>query len=223
MNLKALPVQDRPRERLSQIGPDALSTIELLAILLGSGTKNRSVLELSTDLISHFGSLKNLSEASVQELSSLKGIGPAKAILLKAAFSLIARLPTQADEKALLDQPRKIYDLINGELTKEKVEVLMVLLLDTKRRLIHKEVAARGILNEILIHPREIFHLAIRHRAHSVAIAHNHPSGDPAPSKRDLEMTKILQSAGQIVGISLYDHLIIGGGHYTSFAEKGLL
>ena len=221
--LKSLPLQDRPRERLAQMGPSALSTVELLAILLGNGTKNCSVLQLATQLMVHFGSLLALSEASVQELSSLKGIGFAKAIQLKAAFSLHSRLPISPIDKIIFDKPSKIFDLIAPELKKEKVEVLMVILLDPRKRFIHREIIARGILNELLVHPREVFHLAIKHRAHSVVIAHNHPSGDPLPSQQDLNVTKILQQSGDILGIKLADHLIIAGEEYISFAEKNLL
>lgn len=221
--LKSLPVQDRPRERLAQIGPDALSTIELLAILLGNGTKNCSVLQLAAHLMAHFGTLHALSEASVQELSSLKGIGFAKAVQLKAAFSLHSRLPIGPIDKIIFDKASKIFDLIGPELKKEKVEVLMVVLLDARKRFIHREIAAKGILNQILIHPREIFHLAIKHRAHSIVIAHNHPSGDVVPSQQDLHMTQILRKSGEILGIKLADHLIVAGEEYISLAEKNLL
>ena len=159
-HLKALPSQDRPRERLAHRGSAALSTIELLAILLGSGTKNCSVLQLAAQLMARFGSLQDLSQASVQELSSLKGIGFAKAVQLKAAFSLVSRLSMMSTEKVCFDEPEKLFHLIGPELKDEKVEVLMVILFDVKRRLIHREIAARGILNEILVHPREIFHFS---------------------------------------------------------------
>lgn len=221
--LKSLPLQDRPRERLAQMGPEALSTIELLAILLGNGTKNCSVLQLATQLMARFGSLDALSEASLQELSSLKGIGFAKAVQLKAAFTLHYRLSLMSIHKVCFDTASKLFDLVGPELRRQKVEVLMVILLDQKRRLIHKEIAAKGILDQILIHPREIFHLAIHHRAHSIVIAHNHPSGDPSPSKQDLSMTQVLRKSGEILGIKLTDHLIVAGSNYISFAEKDLL
>jgi DNA repair protein RadC len=221
--LKSLPPQDRPRERLAQMGSDALSTIELLAILLGNGTKNCSVLQLAAHLMARFGTLLALSEASVQELSSLKGIGFAKAVQLKAAFSLHARLPIRPIDKVIFDKASKIFELIGPELKKEKVEVLMVILLDARKRFIHREIAAKGILNEILIHPREIFHLAIKHRAHSIVVAHNHPSGDPLPSQQDLKVTEILKKSGEILGIKLSDHLIIAGENYISLAEKNFL
>lgn len=223
VTLKALPPAERPRERLANIGADALSTVELLAILLGNGTKNCSALELAVHLMSKFGSLTALAEASLQELSSIKGIGFAKAVQLKAAFSLHARFPTKPIEKVCFDKAAKIFEFISPELRREKVEVLMVILLDARKGLIHRQVAAKGILNEILIHPREIFHLAIRHCAHSIVIAHNHPSGDPAPSQQDLNMTQILQKSGQILGIQLTDHLIIAGDKYFSLAENNFL
>jgi DNA repair protein RadC len=222
-SLKALPSQDRPRERLAHRGPDALSNVELLAILLGSGTKQCSVMQLASQLMARFGSLQDLSQASVQELSSLKGIGFAKAVQLKAAFSLFSRLSITPTDKICFDDPEKIFQLIGQELQRETVEVLMVILFDVKRRLIHREIAARGILTEILVHPREIYHLAIRHRAHTIVVAHNHPSGDVLPSQQDVEMTRILQKAGQIIGIPLTDHLIIAGETYLSFAAQNML
>ncbi len=222
LDLKALAADDRPRERLARVGPEALSTVELLAILLGSGTKNCSVLRLASQLMARFGTLANLSEASVQELSLFKGIGFTKAAQLKAAFTLLSRLPLKPVKKMRFDKASKIYDLVGAELKKERVEVIMVILLDVRKRLIYREVVGRGILDEILVHPREVFHLAIRYSAHSIVIAHNHPSGDPAPSQQDIEMTHILQKSGQILGVQLADHVIVAGETFLSFAESKL-
>src|SRR3990167_1256709 len=217
--IKTLPPQERPRERLTRFGAESLSTIELLAILLGSGTQHRSVLQLSASLLSHFQSLRALSEASLQELQEVKGIGLAKAIQLQALFALMQRKEEVA--YPLLDAPTKVYASICTELEGQKTEVLLVLLRDVRRRLIHREILSKGTLNELLLHPREVFHTAIKHRAHSVIIAHNHPSGDPTPSQRDCEMTQILMAAGRVVGIPLADHLVIGKGGYVSFYERG--
>ena len=221
MNLKSLPAEERPRERLARFGAEALSTIELLAILLGSGTKRRSVLELAADLLSHFQSLQVLSNASLQELREVKGIGLAKAVQLKASFALMHRREETAH--FILDTPQKVYELIRSEMERKDVEILVVLLRDVRRRLIHREILSKGTLTELLLHPREVFHAAIKHRAHSVIIAHNHPSGDPTPSISDTQMTHILMSAGAVVGIPLADHLIVGKASFVSFLEKGLL
>ncbi len=221
MNLKALPEQERPRERLAQHGSEGLSTIELLAILLGHGTQGRSVLELAADLLAHFGSIGALAEASLEELKQVKGIGVAKAIQLKAVFGLLHRLEPKK-QGLLLDAPERVYALIGPELAHQKVEMLMVVLRDVRKCCLHREIISKGTLTELLMHPREIFHLAIRHRAHSLIVAHNHPSGDPTPSTRDLDMTKLLIAVGKMVGIELADHLIIGSDSFVSLYQKGL-
>lgn len=222
MNLfQSIPKAERPRERLTRYGSDAVSTVELLAIVLGSGTKSCSVLELAGQILSHFGSLKNLANATLRELMAVKGIGPAKALQLQAAFSLLRRFQ-QEPERLPLRNPEAVYALIRSELEEAPTEQLLIVLRDTKRRLLHREIVSTGTLTELLIHPREVFHAAIRHRAHSAIIAHNHPSGDPTPSFRDLEMTKLLASAGRVVGIELVDHLIIGKNSYISLFEKGV-
>ncbi len=218
MNLKSLPPQERPRERLVRYGCEGLSSIELLAILLGSGTQKRSVLELAADLLSHFGSLAALADATLPELIEVKGIGEAKAVQLKAAFGLLGRLETKTPG-ALLDTPEKVYQLIRKELERQKAEVLMVVLRDVKKRCLHFEVISKGTLTEVLLHPREVFHLAIRHRAHSLIVAHNHPSGDPTPSTRDLKMTQLLVEVGKMVGIELSDHLIVGSERYVALSS----
>ena len=220
-SVKSLPPQERPRERLARFGADSLSTVELLAILLGSGTHESPVLELAAQLLSHFQSLQALSQASLQELQEVKGIGLAKAIQLQAIFAL-ARRQEEVSHR-LLDAPEKVYASIRAELEWQKIEVLLVLLRDVRRRLIHREILSKGTLNELLLHPREVFHTAIKHRAYSVIIAHNHPSGDPTPSLRDQEMTQILMAAGRVMGIPLADHLIIGKNGYFSFAKEGSL
>jgi DNA repair protein RadC len=203
-------------------GCDALSSIELLAILLGSGTQQRSVLQLAADLLGHFGTLHALAEASLEELQQVRGIGQAKAIQLKAVFGLLLRVEVKK-QGILLDSPESVYELVSGELSRQKVEMLMVVLRDVRKCYIHREIVSKGTLTELLMHPREIFHLAIRHRAHSVIVAHNHPSGDPTPSTRDLEITQLLVSAGKIMGIELSDHIVIGWESFTSFYKRGLL
>lgn len=218
MSFKQLPADERPRERLSRYGVEGLSAIELIAILLGHGTHTRSVLELASDLLSHFGSMKAISEATFTELMEVKGIGKAKAIQLKAAFALSCRIEAPV-RGVLLDSAEKIYQWVRKDLQDQKIEVLVVILRDVKKRIIHSEMVSKGTLTEVLLHPREIFHVAIRHRAHSIVIAHNHPSGDPIPSTQDLEVTALLENAGKMVGIELSDHLIVGKESFISLSR----
>ncbi len=220
MSLKELPVEERPRERLTRLGAQALSSVELLAILLGHGTQKRSVLELAADLLKQFGSLKKLAEASLIDLRKVNGIGEAKAIQLKAAFSLFQRLE-EGPSRTPLYSPEAVYSLIQSELMSQSVEVLMVVLRNVRRECIHREMIAKGTLTELLMHPREIFHVAIQHRAHSLIVAHNHPSGHPEPSQSDLQITKLLEAAGKLVGIELADHLIVGSGRFVSLWRTG--
>jgi DNA repair protein RadC len=223
MNLSKLPAQERPRERLLKWGPEALSLTELLAILLSTGTKNRSVLELSQEMVMRFGSLQALLEASIEELMEVKGIGPAKAIQLKAAFGIALK----THQKTFVAQDpihaKEAYELVRHELAGQKQEMLMVVLKDIKGRLIGLEKVSIGTLSDVLIHPREIFFPAVRHKASSMILAHNHPSGDPTPSNADLELTKHLIRSSRIMGIHLDDHLIIGSSSFISLRESGLL
>jgi len=224
MTIRDLPREERPRERLAELGASHLSSIELIAILLGFGTKEHSALSLASQLLTQFGSLEQLTEASLQDLLSVKGIGMAKAVKLQAAFHLFKRIRPKSEERPLIDTPEKALSEILPAIEDEKIEVLFILLRDARKRLIHKEILGRGILNHLLIHPREVFCEAIRQRAHSIILAHNHPSGDPLPSQSDIDATHILRTAGGIVRIELADHLIIGKrGRYYSFRENGHL
>jgi DNA repair protein RadC len=206
-----------------QKGPSALSSVELIAILLGSGTKKRSVLELAADVLAQFGTLERLADATLQELLVVPGIGPAKGIQLQAALALWKRIKPLHEERPLIDSAEKAFAQIHPEIVEEKTEVAYVLLRDARRCLLHKEAIAVGTLNQVLMHPREIFCSAIRHRAHSLIVAHNHPSGDPTPSPRDLEATSMLRTSGQVIGIELVDHLIIGQRGYFSFREQKII
>ena len=223
MSLQSTPVQERPRERLLQHGVNALSLAELLAILLTTGTKGKSVLELAHEIVSHFGGLEGLLDASLEEIMEIKGIGKAKAIQLKAAFG-IAIKSTQAVLSPLEKVGAKqAYELIKHDLSHEKQEILMVILKDVKGRLISYEKVSIGTLSEVLIHPREVFYPAVRHKASSLILAHNHPSGDPTPSRADLELTHRLLCSSKIMGIGLDDHIIVGKGAFISLKELGLL
>ena len=223
MNLRNLPAQERPRERLIKLGPEALSLTELLAILLTTGTKEKSVLELAHELVTRFGSLQSLLEASLEELMQVKGIGPAKAIQLKAAFGIALKTTQKTFVAKDLIQAREAYELVRHELADQKQEMLMVVLKDVKGRLIGLEKVSMGTLSDVLVHPREIFFPAVRHKASSMILAHNHPSGDPTPSRADLELTRHLIRSSRVMGIHLDDHLIIGSSSFISLRESGLL
>jgi DNA repair protein RadC len=223
MNLRKLPAQERPRERLVRFGPEALSLAELLAIILATGTKDKSVLELAHEMVIRFGSLQCLLEASIEELMEVKGIGPAKAIQLKAAFGIALKTSQKTFIAKDPVHAREAYELVRHDLADQKQEMLMVILKDVKGRLIALEKVSIGTLSDVLVHPREIFFPAVRHKASSLILAHNHPSGDPTPSIADLELTKHLVRSSRIMGIHLDDHLIIGSSSFVSLRESGFL
>lgn len=222
-NLKELPLAERPRERLLRHGTDVLSSMELIAVILGSGTRGKSVLALSQELISHFGSLNHLSDATVEDLCQVKGLGKAKAMQLKAALSLGCRMNREKstlNEK--LDTPLKAYLWVRDFVTQEKKEVFGVILLDARGGAIRWEIVSVGTLTQTLAHPREVFYPAIRHLAASLILVHNHPSGDPTPSKEDCHLTRRLISASHSISIPILDHLIICKRGFISMKESGL-
>ncbi len=222
--MHALPVTELPRERLLQYGVDALSVSELLAILLVTGTKGKSVLQLADELLSKFRDLNGLLDASIEELMEVKGIGQAKAIQLQAVFGIALKSKKNyLCERYLVETPEKAFALARQEIAHHKQEVLLVILRDAKTQLIHCEKVSVGTLSEVLVHPREVFYPAVRHKAHSLILAHNHPSGDPTPSPADLELTRLLLHSSRVMGIGLADHLIIGSGCFVSLKEKGVL
>jgi len=211
--LRELPTNEKPRERLMRHGASSLSTSELLAIVLGKGTKNKNVLDLSTEIISKF---RNLSEQSVISLSKIRGIGSAKACQILACFELGKRLNSSQEFNPTVTSPEAAYKIIKDIIGNKSQEHFLVLFLDTRKRLITHEVVFIGTLNTSIIHPREVFLRAIQHSSASIIIAHNHPSGDPSPSKDDLKITHQLIKAGQIIGIPVLDHIIIGINNYKS-------
>ncbi len=221
MSLKALPPQERPRERLLRDGMDALSIPELLAIILGHGTQGKSVIDLSTEILNRFGGLERLLEASVVELMEIKGIGQAKAIQLQAVLGIARRCRKIDSLQCMIASSEEAYHIAKGDIADYKQEVLLVMLRDVRGCLIHKEQVGVGTLSQVLAHPREIFYPAVRYKAHSFILAHNHPSGDPTPSDADIELTRCLIRSSQVMGISLDDHLIIGRDKYISLREKG--
>lgn len=222
-SIRQLPESERPRERLGRHGPDALSSAELVAIILGSGTKGRSVLQLSQELIAHFGSLERLAQATAAELRQIKGLGQAKSIQLMAVFGIANRVNQhKSPARMRVESPHQAYQLVKKELENEKRELFVVILQDIRRQVIRHEVVAVGTLSNILVHPREVFYPAIRHKATSMILVHNHPSGDPTPSPQDRHLTTVLVEAGKLIGISVTDHLIIGRDCFLSLRQEGM-
>ena len=219
-----MPQEERPRERLLREGIDALALHELLAIVLTTGTKQKSVLQLAEEIVTSFGSLEGLLNATIPELMKIKGIGRAKAIQLKAIFGMVQKCrKIPFTEKIKIKTPRAAFDQVLADILEEKQEIAIVLLRDVKGHLIHKQQIALGTLSEVLIHPREVFYPAVRYKASSLILVHNHPSGDPSPSRADLELTRLLINASRVMGIPLTDHLIVTPTAFVSLREQGYL
>jgi DNA repair protein RadC len=219
-----LPRSERPRERLLKLGSEALSAQEILALILGRGVKGESVIEISQKLLRRFGNLKGVANASVKELMQISGIGPAKAAQIKAALELSKRLEADAGEspKPILKSPEDVVAEVRSRLKGKKKEHFLVLCLDTRNRLIDCKLVSIGSLDTSIVHPREVFKEAVSSCAASVIFAHNHPSGDPEPSKEDVELTRRLVKAGEIIGIDVLDHIIVCDKSYVSLKAKNL-
>jgi len=219
-----LPLSERPRERLLKLGSEALSAPEVLALILGRGIKGESVMMTSQKLLSRFGSLKGVANASVEELTQTKGIGPAKAAQIKAVLELSKRLEADAGEKPkpVLKSPEDVASVMKSKLKGKKKEHFLVLCLDTRNRLINWKPVSIGSLDTSIVHPREVFKEAVSSSAASVIFVHNHPSGDPEPSEEDIELTKRLVKAGEIIGIDVLDHIIVCDKNYLSLKAKNL-
>ncbi|HEX79223.1 MAG TPA: JAB domain-containing protein [Dehalococcoidia bacterium] len=219
-----MPVDERPRERLQKYGAESLSAQEIIALILGRGISGESVIVTAQRLIKQFGSLSGIASASVEELSQVRGIGLAKAAQLKASFELANRMEVSsvASAKPLIKKPEDVAGLIASRLKGKKKEYFLAIMLDTRSRLIKVSEISVGSLDASVVHPREVFKEAISASAASVIFAHNHPSGDPTPSEDDIKLTKRLADAGEITGIDILDHIIIGDGRYLSLKREGL-
>ena len=215
------------REKLLKRGAAALSDAELLALVLrtGDAAAGKSAIDLGRELLERFdGNLRELAKAELNELQQIKGLGLAKAASIKAAFTLGSRF--QARRLETLERftsPAQVFDFFHHELRDNRKELFLILLLDGKNRITRKVQVSEGSLNQSIVHPREVFAPAVRESAAAVIFIHNHPSGDPAPSREDREITRRLKEAGEILGIKVLDHIIIGDGAYFSFVESGLL
>ena len=218
-----LPKSERPRERLKKYGADALSTQELLALILKTGVKGESVMVTATRLLSKFGNIKRISEASLEELMEVPGIGLAKASQIKAAFELARRKDETSEKKVTIKSSSDVEKVVKSQLKGKKKEYFLVLSLDSRNNLINMSNVSVGTLNASLVHPREVFKEAIQSLAASIILVHNHPSGEAEPSEGDLQITKRLVEAGKIMSIEILDHIIIAGDNAFSFKSKGLI
>lgn len=221
VTIKNLPLLERPRERLQHLGPEALNLSELMAIILRLGSHGTNALGLANRILSRFGNLKEVASAALEELADVDGVGMAKAVQLKAAFELGRRLTVfTGDIRPCIKKPADVAGLLADEMKLLQKETFRELVLNTKNQLLKIETVSIGILNASLVHPREIFKPAIKASGNAVILVHNHPSGDPFPSKEDIEVTKKLIDAGKILGIEVQDHIIIGDGSYVSMKEE---
>lgn len=225
MKLRDLPLSERPREKAQRFGVEQLSTAELLAILLQSGTRKDSALDLANRLLGRTQmGVSDLSQFTLRQLMELPGIGLAKATTLQACFELGRRQQMVVAESVhRLNSPQAVVELVRGRLAHLRREVFMVIQLNVKNDVIAEEIVSQGTINASIVHPREVFQNAIKNGAAAIIVTHNHPSGDPGPSDEDIQVTKRLVETGKIIGIPLLDHVIIGSQDSFSLKAHGLL
>lgn len=218
-----LPAMERPRERLSKLGVEALSAQEIISLILGRGTAGESVTILAQKLLSVFGNIKNMSAASPEQLMKIKGIGPAKAAQLVAAFEIGKRMEVSGEAvNPQVTKPEIIITQIKPLLKGKKKEYFILVSLDTRNRIITRKTISIGSLNSSIVHPREVFKEALAASAASVIFVHNHPSGDPTPSDDDIAITKRLAEAGKLLGIDVLDHIVICDNDHVSMKARNL-
>ena len=224
LTIRDLPLSERPRERLARLGAEALSEQELLACVLGRGIAGESVLVSARRLLAAFGTLRGIAEASVEQLSGVRGIGAAKAAQLKASVEIARRLALSPNgHPRVIDSVEAASALLRPHLFDKRKEHFVALLLDNRHQLIRMSPIAVGSLSATLVHPRELFKEAIAASAAAVIVAHNHPSGDPSPSEHDVQLTRRLVDAGRVLGIEVLDHLILGTGGTVSLRSAGVI
>lgn len=221
--IRDMPEGERPRERLIQVGSQAVSTSELIAIILRTGSGSENVLRLAERIIAQFGDLGGVARASLQELQQVKGIGPAKAVEIKAALELGRRLMAiTPEERPRITSPADAANLLMSEMSLLEQEHLRVILLDTRNHVLKISTVYIGSLNTSVVRIAELFRPAIRENAAAIIVAHNHPSGDPSPSAEDVRVTREIVKAGKLLNIELLDHVVIGRQRFVSLKERGL-
>ncbi|NQX69548.1 DNA repair protein RadC [Paenibacillus alba] len=222
--LREVPNEERPRERMLQYGAGALSHVELLAILLRTGTVSESAVRLASRILNESGGLRSLVDMSKDQLTQIKGIGDAKALQIMAGIELGRRLAKSSyAERVTIRSPKDIANLMSEDLRYLQKEHFVCLFLNTKNHLLAQETLSMGSLNASIVHPREVFRAAIKRSSASIVCVHNHPSGDPTPSPEDIQLTHRLVEAGTIIGIEVLDHVIIGDQRFISLKEQGFM
>ena len=222
--VRDLPIQERPRERLLKLGPEVLSGQELLAVLISRGVPGKSVMTIAQELLTKFGSIRAINQATIEQLCEIQGIGPAKAAQIKACFEIAERGKLDSEPKKYnLKNPEAVVKILRASIKDKAREHFKLVHLDSRNKIITITNVSVGTINANLAHPREIFKDALSHDATAVILCHNHPSGDPEPSEDDLKITKQLVEAGKIMGIEVLDHIIITKNKYLSFKDKKLL
>lgn len=224
LTVKELPEEMRPRERLFEQGATGLSDVELIAIVIRTGTRDQTSLQLAGQLLEEFGSLGKMSYASLEELSEFQGIGRAKAAQLIACVELGKRVfKAGLDVRRPITSPEQLASLLMLQTRDLDREHFKAVILNTKNHVLKIVDISIGSLNSSIVHPRELFKMVLKHSGAALIVAHNHPSGDPEPSSEDMRLTKRLSEAGKILGIDLLDHLILGDGRFVSLKERGII
>lgn len=218
------PAEERPRERLYAKGAGALADAELVALQLGTGTRGQTAVDLARSLLTRYGTLAGLAGRNVAELAGIKGVGQAKAVRLAAAFELTRRLRSRGVEgKVALGSPEQVFAHFGPLMEDLKQEVFRVVLLDAQNGMLRDVVVSEGTLSASLVHPREVFKPAILESAAAVILVHNHPSGDPTPSREDIRLTRQLVECGKLLDLKVHDHVIVGLGRFISLAQRGAI
>lgn len=225
IKINDIPKNERPMEKLLKYGADDLTNAELLAVLLRSGTRGENIISLSTRLLSEVGGLDGLLHINLDEVKKLKGIKDVKACQIVAMMELFKRFRTlrSISNDFKVSSPKDISTLLINEMNNLNQEVLKLILLNTKNIVIGVRDVFKGSLNSSIVHPREIFREAVQRGSANIIICHNHPSGDPTPSKEDINITLRIKQCGDLMGINLLDHVIIGNNNYISLKEKGII
>lgn len=227
IRMSDLPEDERPYEKCFLYGAESLSDAELLAVIIRTGAKGEKSIDLSRKILQlskSYNGILGIYHSTIEELMQIKGIGKVKAVQLKCVAELAKRFrQATAGEKLSFTEPESIAEYYMDKMRHEEQEELLLLMLNTKNRLIKEKVLSIGTVNASLVSPREIFIEALRYNAVSIILLHNHPSGDSTPSREDVRLTNIICKSGEIIGIKLLDHIVIGDNNYTSFLEEGLL